>query len=449
VFSHALFGLPAARVAPSRVYLSSQHSKYIGAITVRFCGITVALPLVSLLIALGGCGLMPVSGPATMDILSGQRDPTSLPYAIVKVTPKVIEVQAKNGPRLIAFGDRRRPKDIVFGIGDIVSVTIFESASGGLFVPAEGGVRPGNFVTIPTQPVDVHGNISIPYAGSVRALGRTQVQVQDAIVAALKSRAIEPQAIVSIVEQKTSMISVLGEGRSARIPATTTPERILDVISRAGMVTPPVVGTAAASGAAGAETWVLLERNGRRAIAPFGALVYEPANNIYVHPNDTIYLYREPQTFLAFGAVGTQQQIPFGSWRLSLAEAISRAGGLVDTQADPASVFLYRGEARDIAEAMGIDCSPYEGPMIPVIYTINLRDPAGYFLASSFEMRNKDIVYASNAFAVESTKFMTYLNTIQTTIQAPITTATSAYGLRNIIRGTGAVPSVVSVGSTP
>ena len=39
-------------------------------------------------------------------------------------------------------------------------------------------------------------------------------------------------------------------------------------------------------------------------MAPFGALVYEPANNIYVHPNDTIYLYREPQTFLTFGALG-------------------------------------------------------------------------------------------------------------------------------------------------
>src|SRR5206468_1068507 len=345
-----------------------------------------------------------------------------------KVTPKVIDVHSKNAPRLIAFNDRRRPRDIVFGIGDIVAVTIFESSSGGLFIPSEGGVRPGNFITIPNQPVDVHGNVSIPYAGSIRALGRTQVQLQEAIVAALKNRAIEPQSVVSLVEQKTSMISVLGEGRSARIPATTTPERILDVISRAGMVTPAASGTGA-TGAAGAETWVLLERNGRRAIAPFGALVYEPANNIYVHPNDTIYLYREPQTFLTFGAVGTQQQITFGSWRLSLAEAISRAGGLVDTQADPAAVFLYRGEARDIAEAMGIDCSPYEGPMIPVIYTINLRDPAGYFLASSFEMRNKDIIYASNAFSVESTKFMTYVNTIQTTIQAPMNTVTTAYGL--------------------
>src|SRR6202022_905982 len=103
---------------------------------------------------------------------------------------------------------------------------------------------PGNFVNIPNQAVDIRGNISIPYAGSIRARGRTQVEVQDAIVAALKNRAIEPQVIVSLVEQKTSMISILGEGRSARIPANATPERMLDVISRAGMTT-----TAASTGA--------------------------------------------------------------------------------------------------------------------------------------------------------------------------------------------------------
>jgi polysaccharide biosynthesis/export protein len=406
----------------------------------HFRSITSALLPLGMLVAIGNCTLLPASGPATVDILAGHRGPTSLPYAIVQVTPKVINVQATNAPRLIAFADRSRPKDITFGIGDIVSVTVFEAASGGLFIPAEGGVRPGNFVTIPNQPVDVHGNISIPYAGSIRALGRTQVQVQDAIVDALKDRAIKPQAIVSLIEQKTSMITVLGEGRSARIPATTTPERILDVIGRAGMV----ATGASATGTAGAETWVILERNGRRAIAPFGALIYESANNIYVHPNDIIYLYHEPQTFLAFGAVGTQQQVSFGSWRVSLAEAISKSGGLVDAQADPAAVFLYRGEARDIAEAMGIDCAPYQGPMIPVIYVINLRDPSGYFLASSFEMRNKDIIFVSNAFSVESTKFMTYLNTISTTIEGPIDTATSAYGLRNLITGTGAVPATVT-----
>ena len=260
------------------------------------------VPLLILTAALGGCGWMSVNGPAASDILAGQRDPVSLNYAIVKVTPKVIEVQAKNLPRLAgAFKDNRRPRDITFGIGDVLGVTVFEAASGGLFIPAEGGVRPGNFVTIPNQAVDIHGNISIPYAGSIRALGRTQVDVQNAIVAALKNRAIEPQVVVSLVEQKTSMITILGEGRSARIPATASPERLLDVIARAGFSAAVAVG-GAGLGTAGAGTWVILERNGRRAIAPFGALVYESANNVYAHPNDTIYLYSEPQTFVVFGA---------------------------------------------------------------------------------------------------------------------------------------------------
>src|ERR1043165_1270171 len=123
------------------------------------------------MVALGGCGLMSANGPAPTDILSGQHDPVSLNYAVVKVTPKVIEVQARNLPRLVAFKENRRPRDITFGIGDVLGITIFEAASGGLFIPAEGGVRPGNFVTIPNQAVDIHGNVSIPYAGSIRRLG--------------------------------------------------------------------------------------------------------------------------------------------------------------------------------------------------------------------------------------------------------------------------------------
>ena len=45
--------------------------------------------------ALSGCGWMSVNGPAASDILSGQHDPVSLNYAVVKVTPKVIEVQSQ------------------------------------------------------------------------------------------------------------------------------------------------------------------------------------------------------------------------------------------------------------------------------------------------------------------------------------------------------------------
>jgi polysaccharide biosynthesis/export protein len=409
-----------------------------GSVTVRGRGILLSLALLGPLVAVGGCALMPASGPASWDVWAGQHDPSNIPYAFVRITPKVASVLAKAIPRLVGeFPDRSRPKDVRFGIGDIVSVTIFEASSGGLFIPGEAGVRPGNFVTIPSQAVDINGNISIPYGGAIRASGRTQVEVQQAIVDSIKNRAIEPQAVVSLVDQRTSLISVLGDvGRPSRIPALLTPERILDAITRAGGPAGP-----------GQDEWVMLERNGRRALSPFGALLYEPANNILVHPNDTIYLYREPQTFLAFGALGTQQQIPFGMWRISLAEAVAKAGGLSDSIADPASVFLYRGETREVAQAMGIDCSPFHGPIIPVIYNINFRNPASYFLATTFEMRNKDVIYVSNSVSTEATKFMTYLRTINATVNDPISTAINAYTLKNIIQ-TGAANTAIITGAT-
>src|SRR5215467_13214130 len=319
----------------------------------------------ALAVAVGceSCSIMPGSGPESFDIRAGQvNDPNHLPYALVKLTPQVVDILAQSSPRLTgAFSDRRVPGEIRFGIGDVVGVTIFEAAAGGLFIPSEAGVRPGNFIALPNQQVDANGNISVPYAGSIRAKGRTPVEVQQEIIDAVKNRAIEPQVVVSLVEQRTSLISVLGEVNSpARFPASPAGERILDAITRAG-----------GPRGQGFDTWVMLERGGRREIVPFGALVYEPSNNIYVHPYDTIYVYREPQTFVAFGAAGQQGQFNFDAWRISLAEGVGKMGGLNDTLADPASVFLYRGEMREVAEQIGVDISRFEGPIIPVIYNIN------------------------------------------------------------------------------
>src|SRR5215467_6442968 len=165
---------------------------------------------------------MPASGPQSWDVWAGQHDPKNLPYAFVRITPKVADVLRQALPRLVGeFPDRSRPKDIVFGIGDIVGVTIFEASSGGLFIPAEAGVRPGNFITLPNQAVDHDGNISIPYAGAIRAKGLTPTEVQKAIVETIRNRAIDQQAVVTLVEQRTSLISVLGDVNTpARFPAS-------------------------------------------------------------------------------------------------------------------------------------------------------------------------------------------------------------------------------------
>ena len=372
-----------------------------------------------------------------MDVHAGQQDPGGLQYSLVKLTPEVLDILDKAAPRLSSeFADKRPPKALVLGVGDGVHVSIFEAGSGGLFIPAQASVRPGNFIDLPIQYIDNSGNITVPYAPPIRAAGRTPQDVQQSIVSALKNRAIDPQAVVSLAEQRTSLVSVLGDVKQAgRFPANAAGEHILDAIARAQ-----------GPESQGFDEWVVLERAGRRATVPFGALVYEPSNNIWVQPNDTIYLYREPQTFVVFGASGRQatsingvpppSQIGFDAWRISLAEAVAKAGGLSDDRADPGAVFLYRGETRQVAQSIGVDVSKLNGPIIPVIYLINLRDPSGYFMATKFAMRNKDVIYVSNAFSVESTKAMTYFSTIVGTVNDPIIAATQGATLRNLLSAT-------------
>jgi polysaccharide export outer membrane protein len=137
---------------------------------VRRFGIFAGLIALGGAVALGGCSIVPTSGPQSIDVRNGQQDAESLPYGFVRVTPAVLEVLSRSAPRFsVAFKDRRGPEELRFGIGDIVNVTLFEAGAGGLFIPSEAGVRPGNFVTLPPQAVDNKGNIFVPYAGAIRA----------------------------------------------------------------------------------------------------------------------------------------------------------------------------------------------------------------------------------------------------------------------------------------
>jgi polysaccharide export outer membrane protein len=401
----------------------------------------------------GGCA-MPVNGPHNWDITSGQYDPKNLVYALVKLTPRTVDILAASNPQIAGeFADRRGPETIRFGIGDVLSITIFESGPGGLFTAPEGGTRQGNYVTLPNHSVDDRGNISVPYAGTIRARGRSPIELQQVIVSALKDSALKPQVVVSLVEQRATTYSVLGEVRQAgRFAVSASGERLLDAIARAGGLS-----------GQGNESWVMLERDGRRAMAPFGAIVDVPANNIYVRAHDTIYIFKEPQTYSAFGAVGVNSGggsgvtvvtggqargglYAFEAWRITLSEALAKANGLNDGSADPASVYLYRGETRHVAELLGVDVSKFDGPIIPVIYNVDLRNPAGYFLTSKFEMRNKDVIYVSNASSVESAKLMNFVRLVVGTASDPIAAANSAYALKAAISGTSASATIIGTG---
>ncbi len=377
-----------------------------------------------------GClGFIPAAGPNSAGVYTGVG--AELPYAFVHMSPKAVDVLAQYEPASLAgtFRSNKEPPKIRFGIGDVVSVTIFEAAAGGLFIPTEAGVRPGNFVQLPDEEVDNGGYITVPYAGAVRAAGRTNVEIQDDIVARIKNRAIEPQVIVALAKQNTSLITVFGEvGTPVRYPAASygARDRVTDAITRAGGIKDQ-----------GYQTWVMLERDGKRATVPLANLVNEPENNIFVQPGDRIYVYQEDQKFIAFGASGQQGEFPFGAWRINLASAVAKAGGLNDGAADPGSVFLYRREPRHVAELLGVDCSRFEGDVVPVIFGVDFHDPSGYFLATKVQMRNNDIIFVANAEGVEMSKVAALMNTV-------MSTTANEYGIYGVIKGTTAAVSPIT-----
>jgi polysaccharide export outer membrane protein len=320
------------------------------------------------------------------------------------------------------------------GVGDVVQVSVFESSSGGLFVPAEAGVRPGNFVTMPAQAVDVAGTITVPFAGEIRAAGRTIPQIQRDIEKKLANRAIEPQVVVALTEQNANEVTVVGDvlGSANKVKLRPGGERVLDVISRVGGIKSP-----------GHEVFVTLQRGGHRSTLYFPTLVTNPAENIYLAPHDVLYVYREQQKFVAVGALGGQGQtsgltgqFAFDQERLSLNEAVARAGGLLDDRANPGQVFVYRMEYRDHLEALKVDLKrfPRDHNLIPTIYRANFRDPSSFFFAQGFAMRHKDIIYVANADSVEILRFLGFLSGVTSNVAG---IASDAVVTRDSIRALG------------
>src|SRR5262245_47243727 len=325
---------------------------------------------------LAGCTYLPVNGPAYRDIsraatasVINDRQKVVYDYVLVDINDKVLECVADVGPGSFfrSFGAGHGPAPTIgVGVGDVLTVTVFESSSGGLFIPPEAGVRPGNYVSLPPQTVGKSGTISVPYAGEIQAAGRTPQQIKADIEKALASRAVEPQVVVTLGEQTAMSVTVVSDGASSRLQIRPN-ERVLDVIARAG-----------GKGYPGYELFVTMVRGGLRATVYFPVLVNDPRENIYVAPRDTLYVYREPQKFVAVGALGSGGTggtstglIAFEQERLSLNEALAKAGGLADTRSNP-QVLLYRMEQRETLEKIGVDIRKFATQKyIPTIYRAN------------------------------------------------------------------------------
>jgi len=358
--------------------------------------------LFALLPALAGC--LPSAGPRTVTIVSAAQH-SAPPFALIPLSPEISDFLATRKATSLAstFGMGSAAPTITLGVGDLVVVNIYEAASGGLFSGDTGTLGGASkSVILPEQPVTREGTLSIPYVGQVRALGLTPAQVQREIEAALKDKAIEPQAIVTVVRSPSTFVTVTGDvGTSARVPLSLGGDRLLDVVATAGGTRAPDY-----------DTFVRITRGSSSATVSLARIVRDNDQNIYLRPDDIIYVFTDPQTYTALGATLRNARVPFGADRITLADAVGEAGGLLDLRADATGVFVFRYEDPQYFQAIeqmtpqDLGLPNVSAAGVPVVYQLDFKDPRGFFAAQRFLMRDDDVLYVSNATGTDLQKLL-------------------------------------------
>lgn len=364
-----------------------------------------AVALVVLVGTVAACGL-PRSGPTKKELFAGSvlRDGDAF---VVTVNSRVTRATAVT-PSL-GFSDSfltagRIGSDTI-AAGDRLSITVYENVKDDPLLGNTGQ----RLSQLQELQVDGEGNIFIPYAGRIRAAGASPEELRAEIAAKLDPQTPDPQVIVQRVAGDGSTVSVSGAAGAQGVYPIERPTRTLSaMVARAGGVT------------IDPETAIVrLTRHGQTGKVWLLDLYENPRLDIALRPGDQIVIEEDTRAFVALGATGAQNRVPFESQNLSAIEALAIVGGLNTNLADPTGVFVLRNEPAEIANAV-LGRNDLVGAQ-RMIYVLDLTQPTGMFEARDFLIRDGDTVYVTEAPYVQWQK----------TIGALTGTASAADSLTN------------------
>ena len=369
-------------------------------------------------LGLAGCSVIPLwlpsAGPSVEQVrtLNKDRDPLRLEGIQLVEVNDAIARKLLAGRRQSLFSDSfaEVPRTgFVVGAGDVVEVSVWEAPPALLFgaggMDSRTAAAPTRVTSFPEQMVNSDGAVNMPFAGQVPAAGRTPQQIEAEVVRRLQGKANQPQVLVRVIRNMSSNVTVVGEvAASTRMPLTARGERLLDALAAAGGVRQPVN-----------KMTLQVTRGNQVQALPLDMIIRDPKQNIVLMAGDVVTALHQPLSYTVLGATGKNEELSFEAQGISLTQALARAGGLQDARADARGVFVFRFEEANALEWTGKVVTTPDGK-VPVIYQIDLKDAASFFVAQSFPVNNRDVLFVSNAPAAELQKFLN----IVTSIAAPV-----------------------------
>ncbi len=337
------------------------------------------LKFLSIGLVLTACGL-PRSGPTENEILASSVE-NGGDVHIIDVTSEIASTTRRNhslgfSPAFLSAGSIS--VDTIYP-GDAVSITVWENVSDGVF--ATQGLKVTSLEAIV---VDQLGNIFVPYAGTIKASGRTPDDLRRTITDLLSTQTPDPQVEVRRIEGEGATVSILGGVTGQGVfPIQISTRRLTGMIAAAGGVSldPSVVK-------------ITVRRRENISSIWMQDLFDNPSNNIALQGGDRIFIEQDERSFISLGATG-QTKIPFESENPSAIEALALIGGLQGNVSNPRGVFIFRVESAAMSNRI-LGRDDIKTPQ-KFVYVIDLTQESEMFTAREFQIQDEDTIYVTEA----------------------------------------------------
>ena len=330
------------------------------------------LVVASITLLIAGCSLAP-GGDIDYDV----PEPPDLTQIvdILPITPELVWAQESQQRRVHPVTEELRAElaeyEYTVGAGDVLSIVVYDHPE--LTIPTGGersAVEAGNIVRS-------DGTIFYPFRGRVNVAGKTTEEIRVQLTRGLSSFLTEPQIDVFIAAYNSKRFHITGAVASpGSVPVTNVPLTILDAVNEVGGPTEDAF-------------WheMLLFRNGTEERLSLFSLLSEgdQRQNRLLRDGDLLHVpSADNQGVAMLGQVRSPGNLRMNRERLSLTDALSRAGGINEQTAEPSGIFVLRRNEPSAAK-------------LATVYQLDISNAIAFAMASNFQLEPKDVVYVTTA----------------------------------------------------
>ncbi len=331
-----------------------------------------ALSLATLLVTVGGCAFAP-GGHMEYE---AEIAPLSDQVTISPITPGLISTYrsriAQTAPADAKLVDDIKRYVYRVGGGDVLDINL----STPLDLAQETGAQRQTVEAL-TYTVQPDGTLFYPYVGRINVRSKTVDEVRAALVKGLSRYITEPQVNVSVAQFRSQRVYLSGAvDKPGFVPVTDVPLTLIDAVSGSGGVT-TLANTHD----------ITLTRNGKQEHLSLYQLLQEGdmRQNRLLQDGDVINVpVAEDQNVFVLGQVLKPGNMPVGNERLSLTDALSRAGGVDEERADPSGIFVVRENSPD-------------SDKLATVFILDISDATSFMLGARFPLQPRDVVYVTAA----------------------------------------------------